>query len=270
MRVFAGPLPGRIDRSTPVAVVRGGNEVTVPHPDPTRAAAFELVPRRARRGPLVAERFAGLAGAPAARDLGGYLTVDGQRVRWGRLYRGSGLDALDDGDRARLAALGLPAQCPDVASARADGADDADGDRAAAAVVRADVRRRHRALLRRLARGQLPQWVHCTTADDRLGWPAALVLVTLGVPRETAVADHLLGARAGDAPPPDRRTLDAAFEAVRRRYRTFGRYLAEGLGLDERTHRALRARLLTPDRTLPAPEPGPEPFGMTRVGWPRA
>jgi protein-tyrosine phosphatase len=229
------------------------------------------VPRRARRGPIVADRFVGLAGAPAARDLGGYLTVDGQRVRWGRLYRASGLDTLDDGDRARLAALGLPARCPDVPPGRADGAvDDADVDRAAAGVVRADVRRRHRALLRHLARGRLPQWVHCTTVDERLGWPAALVLVTLGVPRETAVADHLLGARAGDGPPPDRRALDAVFEAVRRRYRTFGRYLSEGLGLDQRTYLALRARLLTPDRTLPAPEPAPQPFGMTRVGWPRA
>jgi protein-tyrosine phosphatase len=41
------------------------------------------------------------------RDLGGYVTADGQRVRWRRLFRGAGLHRLTGADVARVAELGL-------------------------------------------------------------------------------------------------------------------------------------------------------------------
>ena len=104
------------------------------------------------------------------------------------------------------------------------------------------IRKQHGALLRGLARGDLPQFVSCTLLDDRTGWPAALVLTTLGVPKETVAGDYLQSNRA--TPAADRAYLDAGYEAVRTKYHGFGRYLVNGLGLDDRTYLKLRERLL--------------------------
>ena len=41
------------------------------------------------------------------RDLGGYPTVDGRSVRWGRLFRADDLSRLGDDDRERFDALGI-------------------------------------------------------------------------------------------------------------------------------------------------------------------
>ena len=74
--MFAGLAPTDIDRTHPVAVVRDALEVTVPVPDPQRTTYFEVVPRRAKHGPIVADPNLHLAGAPNTRDLGGYATHD--------------------------------------------------------------------------------------------------------------------------------------------------------------------------------------------------
>lgn len=240
-----------------MAVVRDGLEVTVPVPDPQRATYFEVVPRRAKHGPIVTDRNLALTGAPNTRDLGGYGTYDGQQVRWGRLFRSDGLGALTDADRALLAVLGLPTTCPTPPASPAAVSDatvvDASIRAAAAAVTSRDARERDAALLRAVAHNDFPQWVQCTLLDDRTGWGAALILTTLGVPRETIVASYLQGTALGDpppttgvpSPPPKREYLDAGFEAVRKRYKTFGKYLVKGLGLNERAYLQLRKRLLT-------------------------
>ena len=56
VRVYAGPSASRIDRAAPVAVVRDSTMVTVPTPVPGRAVYFEVVPRRARHGPVIGDR----------------------------------------------------------------------------------------------------------------------------------------------------------------------------------------------------------------------
>ena len=241
MRVFAGPSPTDIDRSGPVAVVRDALEATVPLADPQRTTYFEVVPRGAKHGPIVTDPNLRLTGAPNTRDLGGYGTYDGMQVRWGRLFRSDGLDTLTDADRARLAALGVPTTCPTPSVTLVD---EATIRAAAAAVTSRASRDRDGALLRTLARDDLPQWVQCTLLDDRTGWGAALILTTLGVPRETVVANYLQSTALGDPPPPQREYLDTAFESIRKRYKTFGKYLVKGLDLNERTYLRLRKRLL--------------------------
>ena len=246
VRVYAGGTPDTIDRSQPVAVVRSGNEVSIAVPDPSRPIYFEVVPRRAKHGPVVADRLLALTGSPNTRDLGGYGTYDGHRIRWGRLFRTDGLGALGDGDRTRLAAVGLPSTCSS-SGASGDGAPvDAAAIRAAAVANVTDpaMRQQHGALLRALARGTLPQFVSCSVLDDRTGWPVALVLTTLGVPNETIVADYLQSNQFGGTPAADRAYLDAGYETVRKKYKTFGRYLVKGLGLNERTYLRLRKRFL--------------------------
>jgi protein-tyrosine phosphatase len=242
VRVYAGSSPTAIDRSEPLANVRDGLEVTVPITDPRLPTYFEVVPRRAKRGPIVTDRNLRLTGAPNTRDLGGYQTRHGKRVRFGRLFRTDGLGGITDADRARLTASGLPTTC----TAATDTAlvDDESIRAAASNVTTRASLEQGRALLRALARDDLPQFVSCTPLDNRTGWGAALILTTLGVPRETVTADYLQST-AGGNPASQRAYLDAGFEAVHRRYESFGRYLANGLGLEERTLERLRRRLLT-------------------------
>lgn len=47
------------------------------------------------------------AGIPNLRDLGGYTTTDGRRVRWGILYRGPGLFDLTKAEKQYVQTLGL-------------------------------------------------------------------------------------------------------------------------------------------------------------------
>lgn len=52
-------------------------------------------------------RLVRLQGAHNFRDLGGYPTADGRRVRWGRVYRSDHLHTLTDDDLRTVAGLGL-------------------------------------------------------------------------------------------------------------------------------------------------------------------
>jgi protein-tyrosine phosphatase len=109
-----------------------------------------------------------------------------------------------------------------------------------------------------------PSVFHCTAGKDRTGWADAVLLTILGVPRATILADYQLtdvylqGAAlasvrqqfgsgavpAGQAPKADPADLDAAFDEVTRRYGSFDNYLHQGLGLDDKTLRAIRRNFL--------------------------
>ncbi|MCK9931189.1 tyrosine-protein phosphatase [Frankia sp. Mgl5] len=52
-------------------------------------------------------RLVRLEGAVNVRDLGGYPTMDGGRVRWGRVYRSAALHRLTAADLATVEQLGL-------------------------------------------------------------------------------------------------------------------------------------------------------------------
>ena len=171
-----------------------------------------------------------LHGTLNTRDLGGYLTQDGRRVRWGLLFRSDQLSELNDGDVEALSSLGLrrvydlrsesermdhedrlpegvasislpisnPALDPDrlrslILSGGAEEGDFHD------LLVRAnrsfvlDYRAEFGALIQGLAQpGGLPALFHCTYGKDRTGFAAAVILEILGVPWETTVEDYLL------------------------------------------------------------------------------
>ncbi|MEU3689106.1 tyrosine-protein phosphatase [Streptomyces narbonensis] len=76
------------------------------------AALFAALPTNAQayappRTPRNTIRQIPLQGAVNVRDLGGYVTYDGGRVRHGLAYRGDHLAKLTDADLATLAGLGL-------------------------------------------------------------------------------------------------------------------------------------------------------------------
>jgi protein-tyrosine phosphatase len=53
------------------------------------------------------ERHVELEGQSNFRDIGGYVTTDGRRVKWGEVYRSGELHTLSDADVEKLDTLGL-------------------------------------------------------------------------------------------------------------------------------------------------------------------
>jgi len=101
--------------------------------------------------------------------------------------------------------------------------------------------------------GRLPLLCHCSSGKDRTGWMTAIVLTTLGVPREIVLRDYLLSndfhrteyqklrfdlVKTGIVADPEllrpimeqsATYLGAAFEEAERRYSSFGRFVTYGL-----------------------------------------
>jgi protein-tyrosine phosphatase len=111
-----------------------------------------------------------------------------------------------------------------------------------------------------------PALIHCTTGKDRTGWAAAALLLFLGVPEDVVMDEFLASttpllaafepqfrqyAAAGGDPALLRQLigvrpayLHAALGEMRARFGTVDRYVTEGLGVDPRAQRALRAAFL--------------------------
>lgn len=204
-----------------------GTEVVLEDRD---ARWFALVPHGERTG----GRFAGrrvlpLEGGRNFRDLGGYPTEDGRRVRWGRLYRSGTMVDLTEADYAWLDGLDVQVLLdlrsneerieeptawtvdePVYLARSYSSADDSgalrevfssgeltpDAVRAAMASFYRELPRTHapayRELFERLAEDETPLVFNCSAGKDRTGVAAALVLTALGVPRRTVLADYAL------------------------------------------------------------------------------
>lgn len=173
------------------------------------------------------DRIVKLDSVPNLRDIGGYKTRDGRRVRWGQVYRSGTLSYVTPQDMEALAALGIKLVC-DLRSAE-EIAQDPDRTPPGAEyahlplVAPSESMARLRALLfnkrklplmlvetytrvmidgnaalyggilRRLAEpDNLPALIHCTAGKDRTGIASALLLLALGVPEDVIVADYTL------------------------------------------------------------------------------
>ena len=174
------------------------------------------------------ERLLPLEGGRNFRDLGGYPTQDGRRLRWGKLYRSGSMAALTEAAYAQLADLGVRFVCDlrttseraaspvewrrvpnlsywardydmsfgDLRGLLASGmATEADARAAMVAGYRKlpfEQAPAYRELFRRLADGEVPLVFNCSAGKDRTGVAAALILDALGVTQETIVEDYLL------------------------------------------------------------------------------
>jgi len=168
-----------------------------------------------------------LDGGRNFRDLGGYVTTDGRRVRPGRLFRSGAPVGLTAADRRRIEALGIrrivdfrsieerarePAAWPVASDVEVlDWAysltpdDYSDLMRADATEAELDelMRQYYRempyrftaayaALFAALVAGHAPLAFHCAAGKDRTGIAAALLLSVLGVPRPVVIDDYLV------------------------------------------------------------------------------
>jgi protein-tyrosine phosphatase len=79
------------------------------------ARPYFLIQRHERNnavtGVLISARRLVLQGAFNFRDLGGYVTKDGRRTRWGRVFRSDQLSELTAADYNRLNAIGISLVC---------------------------------------------------------------------------------------------------------------------------------------------------------------
>jgi protein-tyrosine phosphatase len=168
------------------------------------------------------------------RDVGGLPTADGSRVRRGMLFRSEGPASFGPVHREELAALGFRLVCDlRAVTEREKSPNDWAGsarllnldinsdlhaspgellttmgpnpsvDRLKHAtqhnysVTPAALRRRLRTLIEAIADAETPALIHCTAGKDRTGVLVALLLLGLGVPEETVMADYLRSAVFG-------------------------------------------------------------------------
>ncbi len=241
-----------------------------------------------------------LQGAPNFRDLGGYIGHGGRPLRWRRLFRSDHLADLTPADHTRLQPLQLArafdfrgieeraatpyalsgvaqhslAIEPTVVQRMHDIA--AAGTTLTAPVVTELMKELYRALVNdrsdrfaelfeHLIESDAPSVFHCTAGKDRTGIAAALVLLALGVSRDTVRADYLLTnelvrdpAGIESATPLEARAvlwrvqqgfLDTALEIVDDDHGGIERYLAQRLRLSPAARRALAERYLQPPDT---------------------
>jgi protein-tyrosine phosphatase len=258
------------------------------------------------------DRLVPLAGGFNFRDLGGYETIDGRRVRRQMLYRSGKLSALTDADVAQLARKNFQVVCDlrtpqerasepsltafsktyrswdyDVGhsllrdAASAEGATPQHVHDALAATYEAMpwlYAEMYRSAFQHIVEGDVPLVFHCAGGKDRTGTLAALILLALGVPEQTVIADYTLTNRYLDvaalAATPRVRTdaadagfsflrtlspvmraplltchpslLQGALRAVEARHGSVLAYVDAVLGIDADGIAALRHRLLEP------------------------
>ncbi len=228
--IHAGTSPDTIDTTRPLASdARYAVRLPAAYANPRhyfRLAAADAEPL------VVARRDVPLDGCVNFRDLGGYRTADGCRVRWGCLFRSGHMANLSEAGKRDFAALDIRAVC-DFRLAEERASENAElpgappiatigippgvGDREYfhrvfastddPRVVLEAVHETMRSIVRdagaryaRMFEVLLAQHggsvlLNCSAGKERTGIGSALVLSALGVPRATVLADFMLSRR---------------------------------------------------------------------------
>ena len=171
-------------------------------------------------------------GAHNFRDLGGYKTEDGRRIKWGKIYRSDNLHSLTDEDVKYLSRLNIKS----VVDFRSDEERESEPDRLTPGMTQVllpikfqpkelddetlknlmenltfgtldssnllvdfnilivkDFADEYKKFFRHVIENNAePIVFHCTAGKDRAGFASAMILTVLGVPREKVIEDYLL------------------------------------------------------------------------------
>ena len=171
-------------------------------------------------------------GAHNFRDLGGYKTEDGRRIKWGKIYRSDNLHSLTDEDVKYLSRLNIKS----VVDFRSDEERESEPDRLTPdmtqvllpikfqpkelddeslknlmknltfgtldssnlltdfnIVIVKDFADEYKKFFRHVIENNAePIVFHCTAGKDRAGFASAMILTVLGVSREKVIEDYLL------------------------------------------------------------------------------
>ena len=225
--------------------------------------------------PASRERRVTLSGANNLRDLGGYATSDGRRVRWGQVYRSDQLAQLTDQDYEQIARLGIATVCdfrrdderqraptrwrgsnppeillrltpppsdaplpdPTGTLTRGGSAEQvADAMRASYASNVTVLATTYGLVFKRILH-EGPTLVHCTAGKDRTGIFSAIFLLLVGVPQATVEDDYLLSNTYYGT--------DARIESMARAMKTTPEAARALLGVDLSYLRAALAEIAT-------------------------
>lgn len=306
-RIYGGANADAINRSQPLAEVSSSREAVVSGINGRPYFEIEFVGGEIDGERIItAERLLPLAAN--FRDLGGYRTRDGRLVQWGRVYRSGALAELSSAEQAYVRdVLGIRLVCDLRSAEEVDERPDTLPAGVAyfnCPVETVDDDRTNRERLRALLFNQrllgtmlptfytdimidqnpalfrevferlcdpanLPTVIHCTAGKDRAGLTSALLLLALGVPEATVIADYslsnqayphfreitaplvkrlaLLGVTVDDLKPllsahPD--TMRATIDHIKTRYGSVEAYLHDAAGISDATIACLRANLL--------------------------
>jgi protein-tyrosine phosphatase len=226
--IFIGENPNAIDHRKSAASVTGKPDVSISGLDPDTRHYFEVVPSDGSNT-IISERRVQLEGGVNFRDLGGYLAVDGQRVKWGQVFRSDNLGRLTDRDVVYLQKMGIQLVCDFRTPAEIEKLPDRYPQGGLGKTLRLPIRHGESDpanTFDRIKKGDIdwmteefmikgyiknieefaPLWAsffhnlaersnrplvfHCTGGKDRAGVGAALILLVLGVPEETVIRDH--------------------------------------------------------------------------------
>jgi len=226
--IFHGNSPDTIKRNAPLQQIEGQTAVKIAGLNPDVPHYFEIVPDNGK-GRVISERRLPLQGAVNFRDLGGYATAAGRRVKWGRVFRSDHLSGLTDRDMNFLKGMQFHSVCDFRTSAEAQRRPDLFPGNGPAKYIhlpighlrfdpttifqklkKGDTSWLTREFLiegyilnieksaavwgevfKRLAdAGHLPLVFHCTGGKDRSGTCAALILLSLGVSEKIVIHDH--------------------------------------------------------------------------------
>ncbi len=226
--IFSRQPADEIEHHFTAAEVKGNAATNISGLDPGTRYYFEVVSDSGSKT-TISERRVPLEGSVNFRDLGGYETVDGRRVKWGLVFRSDNLGRLTDRDVAFLQRMGIRLVCDFRTVAEAKKLPDQFPRDERAKYLHLPIRHGEfdpADTFERIQKGDIewmteefmikgyiknidnfaPVWstlfnclsdrssrpivFHCTGGKDRAGVCAALILLTLGVPEETVITDH--------------------------------------------------------------------------------
>lgn len=221
--LYAGNSVESIDFSKPIAEGDKSGVFPLNVSDSVRSY-FELVTPEGRA--ILAERHLPMSGGYNFRDLGGYKTVDGRYVKWGKIFRSDDLATLTGSDLSYLSSIPLISIVDFRSSEEIKGAPDKlpssvkkdyaysitpgnlsierlaelKASQIDSAMVKMNVSfvsdtaciNRYKEFFALLQQEKnVPLMFHCSAGKDRTGMGAALVLFALGVDEKTIVDDYL-------------------------------------------------------------------------------
>ncbi|MGH8596370.1 MAG: tyrosine-protein phosphatase [Gammaproteobacteria bacterium] len=228
--IYGGLTPETIDFARPL-VACAEHEALIPVSDLTRRWYFHLQPQ-AGTALTVGQRDIPLEGSTNLRDLGGYATHDGRRVRWGTLFRSGHLSRLTEQGLGGFGALGVTTICDFRTSEEREGESAMlpNSPRIETLGIAAGINDRFylqrlfastdnpqvilyavHELLRSFVIDYAPRYarmfdvllgsnnggilLNCSAGKERTGIGTALLLLALGVPRTTVRYDFMLSAK---------------------------------------------------------------------------
>jgi len=226
--IYRGDSPETIQHNQPLLQVKGETAAEIKGLGHASPCYFEIMPENGT-GIIVGERRLPLQGTVNFRDLGGYQTVGGRRVKWGKIFRSDHLSRLTDQDLVFLQRLNIQSICDFRTLTEVRKRPDRlprhgsvkhfhlpidhlkfDPTTLFERLKKGDTRWLTREFLiegyvaniegsapvwgkvfkRLAAPGGMPLVFHCTGGKDRAGTCAALILLTLGASEKTVIYDH--------------------------------------------------------------------------------